>query len=120
MPIDPRALRPSELCRLLNSTPLGEVINERQLYRHRTRAGLRIGQGQTVNLVRYVAWLVSLRHEPKPETDEDSYEKTKQRARARNVALSLAGRDIGQLPEVVAPRRKARAETGGAHTCFGH
>ena len=28
--IDPRKLRPSELCRLLNSTPLGEVISERQ------------------------------------------------------------------------------------------
>ncbi len=39
MAIDPRKLRPSELCRLLNSTPLGEVINERQLYRHRSRAG---------------------------------------------------------------------------------
>jgi hypothetical protein len=35
--IDVRRLRPSELCRLLNST--GEVINERQLHRHRVRAG---------------------------------------------------------------------------------
>ena len=42
MAIDPRKLRPSDLCRLLNSTPLGEVISERQLYRHRTRAGFRI------------------------------------------------------------------------------
>ena len=40
--IDPRSLKPSETCRLLNSTPLGEVINERQLHRHRTRAGFRI------------------------------------------------------------------------------
>lgn len=39
MPIDPRKLRPSELARLLNSTPLGTVIDERQLYRHRVRAG---------------------------------------------------------------------------------
>jgi len=42
---DPRQLRPGELCRLLNSTPLGEVISERQLHRHRTRAGLRICSG---------------------------------------------------------------------------
>ena len=27
MATDPRKLRPSELCRLLNSTPLGEVIS---------------------------------------------------------------------------------------------
>ena len=39
MATDPRKLRPSELCRLLNSTPLGEVISERQLHRHRSRAG---------------------------------------------------------------------------------
>ena len=57
MPIDPRKLRPSELCRLLNSTPLGEVISERQLYRHRQRAGNRIGDGKTVDLLRYCAWM---------------------------------------------------------------
>jgi hypothetical protein len=34
--IDPRRLRPSELCRLLNSTPMGEVIGERQLHMSRT------------------------------------------------------------------------------------
>ena len=39
MAIDPRRLKPAELCRLLNSTPLGEVTSERQLYRHRMRAG---------------------------------------------------------------------------------
>jgi hypothetical protein len=65
--IDPRKLRPSELCRLLNSTPLGEVISERQLHRHRTRAGLRIGDARHVDLLRYVAWLVQLRHTPKSE-----------------------------------------------------
>jgi hypothetical protein len=65
--IDPRKLRPGELCRLLNSTPLGEVIRERQLKNHRTRAGLRIGDGRHVDLVRYVAWLVQVRHAPKPE-----------------------------------------------------
>ena len=29
------------LTRMLNSTPLGEVISERQLRRHRNRAGYR-------------------------------------------------------------------------------
>lgn len=101
MASDPRRLRPSELCRLLNSTPLGEVINERQLHRHRSRAGMRIGDGRHVDLLRYVAWLVQLRHEPKPEPSNDPYETLKERARARNAALSLAGRDIGELPPIV-------------------
>jgi hypothetical protein len=64
--IDPRRLRPAELCRLLNSTPLGEVISERQLRQQRTRAGLRLGDSRHLDLVRYVAWLVQTRHVPKP------------------------------------------------------
>src|SRR5687768_3828138 len=111
MVTDPRKLRPTELCRLLNSTPLGTVIVERQLHRHRTRAGMRIGDSKYVDLVRYIAWLAILRHTPKPESNGDPYETLKQRARARNVALAIAGRDIGQLPEVVNPDRKAQAET---------
>ena len=67
MAIDPCRLRPTELCRLLNSTPLGEVINTRVLYRHREQAGLRIGEGRHVDLVRYVAWLVQARHLPRQE-----------------------------------------------------
>ena len=54
MAFDPRKLKPAELCRILNTTLLGEVINERQLHRHRTRAGYRIGDGKTVDLFRYV------------------------------------------------------------------
>ena len=61
MAIDPRQLKPGELARLLNSTPLGEVISERQLHRHRTRAGFRVaadGDAGKVDLFRYVAWLI--------------------------------------------------------------
>jgi len=64
---DPRKLRPGELCRLLNSSPLGEVINEGQLRRHRTGAGLRVGDGRYVDLIRYAAWLVQNRHATKPD-----------------------------------------------------
>jgi hypothetical protein len=94
---------------MLNSTPLGEVINERQLHRHRTRAGMRIGDGRHVDLLRYVAWLIQIRHAPRPEPVGDPYETLKERARARNAAIALAGRDIGVLPTVVNPVRKARA-----------
>lgn len=117
MATDPRKLRPSELCRLLNSTPLGEVINERQLHRHRTRAGMRIGDARYVDLLRYVAWLVQVRHTPKSEPDGDPYEKLKERARARNVALAIAGRDIGELPAVVNTERKEKAASDFRFFC---
>jgi hypothetical protein len=115
--INPRHLKPGELCRLLNSTPLGEVISERQLYRDRQRAGFRVGDGKHVDLFRYVAWLVQIRHEPKPEPDGDPYATLKERARARNAALSLAGRDIGDLPDVGNPGRKAVAASDFRSFC---
>ncbi len=118
MAIDPRKLKPTELVRLLNSTPLGEVISERQLHRHRSRAGFRIGDGRTVDLLRYVAWLVLERHRPRPEPEGlTGYEGHKERARQRNLAMSLSGRDIGELPEVADPERKRRAERGFRHFC---
>jgi hypothetical protein len=46
---------------------LGEVIKHGQLQRQRTRAGLRVGDARHIDLVRYVAWLVQVRHAPKPE-----------------------------------------------------
>jgi hypothetical protein len=62
---------------------------------------MRIGDGRFVDLLRYTSWLVQTRHTPKPEPDGDLYEKLKDRARARNVAPAIAGRDIGELPTVV-------------------
>lgn len=109
MAIDPRNLKPADLARLLNSTPLGTVIDERQLYRHRMRAGFRIGDGRRVDLLRYVVWLIEERRRPKPDKTRD-YEAIKEAAAARNRALSEAGRDIGEMPAVVDPARKARAE----------
>ncbi len=69
MATDPRKMRPGELCRLLNSTPLGEVTSERQIYRHRQRAGNRVGQGSTVDLLRYCAGLHESRHKTPLKTE---------------------------------------------------
>jgi hypothetical protein len=102
---------------LLNSTPLGTVLNERQLHRHRVSAGLRIGDGRHVDLLKYVAWLVQERHKPRPVPETDPYETIKERARARSLVLSLAGRDIGDLPDVVNPERRARAATDFRFFC---
>lgn len=55
-------LRPCELARLLNSTPLGEVLSTRQLHRQRERAEHRFAADRRINLIAYVAWLVCERH----------------------------------------------------------
>ncbi len=91
MALDPRKLRPGELCGLLNSTPLGEVINVRHLRRHRTRAGLRVGDDRHVDLLRYVAWLVEVRHAPKPKPDRPTPSPS-QLAEAAEGAAALAVR----------------------------
>jgi hypothetical protein len=88
---DPRRLRPGELCRLLNSTPLGEVINERQLRGHRLQAGLRIGDARHVDLLRYVAWLIQLHHMPRPES-ADVARPALELAEAAEGAAALASR----------------------------
>ncbi|MBI3866808.1 MAG: phage terminase large subunit family protein [Planctomycetia bacterium] len=117
MAIDPRHLKPAELCRLLNSTPLRTVIAERQLYRHRTRAGFRIGDGRHLDLFRYVAWLIHEHRTPKAVDPVAGYETLKQRARSRNIAQSLAGRDIGDLPDLKNPPRRERASTDFRFFC---
>lgn len=107
MAIDPRKLRPSMLMRMLNSTPLEEVLKEWRLHRHRNRAGFRIGTNEHVDLFRYAAWLVLLRHAP--EEPPKNYEAIKERAWARSAELSAIGRDIGDIPEVADPQRKEKA-----------
>lgn len=59
--VNPKHMRPADLCYLLNSTPLGCVTNHRQLYRHRRRAGL-LSDDRRVNFFEYLAWLVYSRH----------------------------------------------------------
>ncbi len=118
MAIDPRNQKPSDLARLLNSTPLGTVIDERQLYRHRMKAGYRIGDGRHIDLYRYVGWLIETKHAPRPVVDpKAAYAEMKERAAEKNRMRSEAGRDIGELPAVVNPERKARAESDFRFFC---
>ena len=117
MAINPQQLRPSELVRLLNSTPLGEVTSERQLYRDRQRAGFRIGDGKHVDLVRYTAWLAWERHHSKAAQPPESYEQHKDRAARRSAELSAAGRDIGDLPGIADLMRRTTAATDFQYFC---
>jgi hypothetical protein len=113
MSLDLRQMRPAQLATVLNSTRLGEVTSEPRVRRNAVRAGLRAGDGSRVNVLAYGAWLVIAWHTQAVgsggTTPLSGYEALKERARARNAELSAAGRDIGNLPEVVDPERKVRA-----------
>lgn len=122
MGVDVRHLRPAELARLLNSTPLGEVIRPQAVYRHQNAAGLRIGDGRHIDLLKYAAWLFHARREAlaagKAEAPGLSgYELMKERARQRNADLSRSGRDIGPIPEVVDRPRRGAAEASFRRFC---
>ena len=105
MAIDPTQLKPSELVRLLNSTDLGTVAEGTKVFRHRQQAGFRISpDGKTVNLFKYIAWLVDERHREKTETETRDYEAMKEAARARNAATGQT-EELGFIP-VDAPEKK--------------
>lgn len=113
---NPRALKPGELCRLLNSTPLGPVISDRRLRAHRERAGLRIGDGGRVDLFRYAAWLFQELSKAGDNASRggdghhvSSYARKRDREAQRSRDESERGRDIGPIPDVVDPQRRAAA-----------
>ena len=118
--IDPRRLRPAVLVRLLNSAGCGEVINERQLHRHRSRAGFAISDPaspKTVDLFRYAAWLTLQYLEPPQRKEVASYEEVKKRQAERNAEMVRAAQDIGDIPPVADPDRRARCEASFRAFC---
>ena len=124
---DARSLQVAQAVRLLNSTPLGEVVRPYTLYRYQNRAGYRIGDGKRIDVVKFTAWLF---HERFTESTLDldlggnGYEGAKDSANRRNRELSLLARDIaaeGWVHEPVTrlpgttwhwlPRRYSRANS---------
>ena len=105
---DLRDLRPTQAVRLLNSTPLAGVLDDRALRSDLDAAGSRIGDGRHVDLLRYAAWLVDRRtsaravaRAPKPPAnDQDDYDRHRDRSARRQAEQSRSGRDIGPLPPV--------------------
>lgn len=59
--IKARQIRPADLVRLLNSTPLGPVCDAALIRKQRDRAGLRIGDTESIDMPRYAAWLFEQR-----------------------------------------------------------
>jgi hypothetical protein len=111
MALDVRTLSPTELVRLLNSTPLGTVISAARLHRQQNRAGYRIGDGKSIHFIRYAAWLAQDFHKRKRERSSpaEAYERHKQRMAERERMKALAGQDIGPVPDVADLERRERA-----------
>ena len=111
-------LSQADTTRLLNSTPLGTVLGESQLRRHLQRAGYRITSdqsGKTINLLKYVAWLIDERVAAKERAvaranSVRTYDDIKEAARARSAATTSAGRDIGTIPEIENAGRRAACQ----------
>lgn len=63
-----------------------------------------------INLLKFAAWLIQDRKSRRSAKAEAarSYEEIKEAARERSAGISLSGRDIAPLPEVVDPERKNR------------
>ena len=113
MPINPSNMRVVDVARLLNSTSFGFVLAQARLYREFNRVGFRIGSSENprnINLLKYIAWMFDRKHTPEETSGARSYEDRRNAERDRQAEQSLAGRDIGPLPEVVNPARKAACE----------
>lgn len=113
MPINPSNMRVVDVARLLNSTSFGFVLAQARLYREFNRVGFRIGSSENprnINLLKYIAWMFDRKHTPEETFGARSYEDRRNAERDRQAEQSLAGRDIGPLPEVVNPDRKAACE----------
>lgn len=106
-------MRVVDVARLLNSTSFGFVLPQARLYREFNRVGFRIGSSENprnINLLKYIAWMFDRKHTPEETSGARSYEDRRNAERDRQAEQSLAGRDIGPLPEVVNPDRKAACE----------
>ncbi len=101
-----------EVARVLNSTPIGEVISPRVVYRHLNRGGLKVGDGRAIHVVKYAAWLCNIRNEPRPEpgSERSDYQKVKEASAKRARNISEAGRDIAAEEWVREPKDQARKD----------
>lgn len=108
---NPAKLKPSQLLQLINSTPLGEVLTDQRLRQHRHSAGLRFGDGKSIDFVRYAAWHAVKRARDRRLEDRDlkaaaAYELKKVTERVRQAQKSRAGRELGEIPPCANPERK--------------
>jgi len=110
-------LRAADAARLLNSTPLGTVINERQLYRHRMRSGDGFMCGRRVDFIAYAAWLFNQKHaDPISPADAQriSFGSVQRLLRRQQYRCALSGREL--TPATAALDHIVAISRGGEHS----
>ena len=113
MPLNPSNMRVVDVARLLNSTEQGFVVPQARIYRDFNRVGFRIASpdnSRNINLLKYIAWLCDEKHTERENSAPRTYDERRDAERNRQAEQSLAGRDIGPLPEVINPQRKSDCE----------
>jgi len=109
---------------MLNSTPLGPVVTERQLYRHRSRAGFQIGDKRRIGLLQYIAWLIEQRQRrregqsrnrtPTPSTEESLQPRSVfQLLEKQRYRCALTGRQL--TPDTTCLDHIVPVSRGGKH-----
>ncbi|OQA00220.1 MAG: Phage terminase large subunit (GpA) [Planctomycetes bacterium ADurb.Bin401] len=107
MAIDVNKLSQIQLLRLMNATPLGNVLSQNQLRWQMNSAAYRIGDGKHINLVRYVSWLA--REYEKPKQQKQSVEDSRLKDLIAKNAARKAAQDIGEIPIVENVERREKA-----------
>ena len=112
MATNPRKLKPAELLRLVNSTPLGEVIGSSSFYRLRQKAGLNVsGDGKTIHLLKFARWLIGqvpppAAAEPEPKQSIDAGQAHRDRMAAASRQRTSETSNIGDIPAIANPQRR--------------
>lgn len=81
----------------------GKIRYDWKQYEYRLRAA---DNPKNINFLKYVAFLSDPKYRHKRKSAASGYEAQKAKAYQRSLQLSAAGRDIGDLPEIVNPERK--------------
>lgn len=107
--------RASVFVSIINATPLGPVICERQLYRQRTRAGDRFYSDRRVDLAAYTAWLIEQRHVGRRRRRAETVAcgDVMRLLQAQGYRCALSGRTL--TPETAALDHIVAISRGGEH-----
>lgn len=112
--LDVRRLRPTDAVRLLNSTPMGRVISDRQLRRHQTRSEGMFCRGRRIDLFAYAAWLAShLSQERDSATGNVSTGNVLAQIERQQFTCALTGRRLE--PETASLDHVIPLTQGGGH-----
>jgi len=107
MAIDVNNLSQIQLLRLMNATPLGNVLTQNQLRWQMNSAAYRIGDGKHINLIRYVSWLAG--EYEKPKQQKQSVEESRLKDLIAKNAARKEAQNIGQIPEIENVERREKA-----------